>query len=331
MAKSTYFVVGVTTFVFSVITYKRSKKHIDGLIGYLRSFMFPDTCSVGNGARKNDPFPKELKNEQLSRNIAFLGQDKVDLLADCLAIVVGCGGVGSHAAHMLARSGVGHIRLIDFDNVTLSSLNRAPLAQLKDVGLSKVEHLSEALERICPWVRIEPVPLLLTIDSVSSLLSIGDDRKYSSCIVLDCIDNVHTKLDLLEYCYKNKIGILSAAGAGCKWDPTKISISDISKTSEDPLCRSIRQKLRSRGIAKGIPVVYSTERYSGVALKQSSNDKEGEETKRLGDYSVLPNFRSGIVPVLGPMPAIFGMTMAMYAIKWFLRDPNDSSCPFAGG
>lgn len=270
--------------------------------------------------RNDDQENETLIREQLARNYAFLGEASMQRLRQSYVIIVGCGGVGSHAAHMLARSGIGRMRLIDFDNVTLSSLNRAPLATRSDVGTSKVSSLEKKLKEIAPWVVIESVVDIFSESNAQHLIPIDG----SVDMVLDCIDNIDTKIDLLEYCYKSNIMVVSSMGSGCKSDPTKVAVCDISKTQDDPLSRAVRRRLKQVGIDEGIPVVYSCERFSEttvglLSLSESCNELDIPVPS---DYAILPGFRSRIVPVLGPMPAIFGQILAMYVI---VKLSNDSS------
>ena len=166
----------------------------------------------------------DLIKEQLSRNISFLGKSKQENVDKSFIIVVGLGGVGSHAVHMLLRSGVTRIRLIDFDQVTLSSLNRHAVAKRADVGISKVSTMKKHLLEIIPNAHIDAVAEMFSKESAAIMLDGNPD------FVLDCIDNIQTKIDLLEYCFKNKIRVVSSMGSGAKADPTRIHISDISET-----------------------------------------------------------------------------------------------------
>ena len=113
----------------------------------------------------------ELMKEQLSRIEAFFGPENFEKIKDAFVIVVGLGGVGSHAAHMLARSGVGKLRLIDFDNVTLSSLNRHAVATRADVGRSKVEATKRHLLETVPGCEIEALPVMFDADGAKTLLA----------------------------------------------------------------------------------------------------------------------------------------------------------------
>lgn len=264
----------------------------------------------------NNPTPKpiqysqELIDEQLARNQAFLGDEAMQKLRDSLVVVVGAGGVGSWAATMLVRSGVGKVRIIDFDQVTLSSLNRHACATVEDVGIPKVECCARFLKKAAPFVEIEPIVSLWSLDKAKELLS------GNPTYVIDCIDNIDTKVDLLDYCYsKLKVPVISAMGAGCKADPTRVRIADLSMSNEDPLSRSVRRRLRLRGIEKDIPVVFSAEKPGKGKAKLLQLDDEEFEKGKVDELSVLKDFRVRILPVLGPMPAIFGLTIAAHLLN----------------
>jgi tRNA A37 threonylcarbamoyladenosine dehydratase len=253
----------------------------------------------------------DLVKEQLSRNIAFLG-DKQENVDKSFVIVIGLGGVGSHAVQMLCRSGVRKIRIIDFDQVTLSSLNRHAVAKRYDVGISKVECMKKHLLEILPEADIDAVAEMFSKESAERMLDGNPD------FVLDCIDNIHTKIDLLEYCFRNKIRVVSSMGSGAKSDPTRIHVADISETfgncifscTEDPLARATRKGLRFRGINSGVKVIYSSEKPGDVKLLPLQED----QVKDANELAALPKFRARILPVLGPIPALFGMTMAAYVL-----------------
>ncbi|KAK6540819.1 hypothetical protein TWF694_008207 [Orbilia ellipsospora] len=259
-------------------------------------------------ASSNKPIPEELILEQLSRNHSFLGTKGLRTIRSSFVIVVGLGGVGSWCATMLVRSGIGRIRLIDFDQVTLSSLNRHAVATLEDVGTPKVFAMKKRLEAVAPWVEIEAYQELWTEKDAKRLLDGEPDW------VVDAIDNIDTKVDLLAYCHEQKIQVVSSMGAGCKSDPTRILIGDISETTEDPLSKSTRRKLRQKGIATGITVVYSTEK-PGPGKAQLLPLADEEHAKgAVSELGVLENFRVRILPVLGTMPATFGLAAANHVL-----------------
>ncbi|KAK6505698.1 hypothetical protein TWF481_007590 [Arthrobotrys musiformis] len=257
-------------------------------------------------AAQKKPIPEELILEQLSRTHSFLGTQGLRTIRSSFVIIVGLGGVGSWCATMLVRSGIGRVRLIDFDQVTLSSLNRHAVATLEDVGTPKVLAMKKRLEAVAPWVEVEACAELWTEKDAKRLLDGEPDW------VVDAIDNIDTKVDLLAYCHTQKIPVISSMGAGCKSDPTRILIGDISETTEDPLSKSTRRKLRHRGIPTGITVVYSTEK-PGPGKAQLLPLQE-EHTPTTSDLSILENFRVRILPVLGTMPATFGLAAANHVL-----------------
>ncbi|KAI3484955.1 hypothetical protein L1887_51846 [Cichorium endivia] len=197
-------------------------------------------------SRKRQPsveqWDESLIREQLSRNYSFLGEEGMGAIRNAFVIVVGAGGVGSWAALMLLRSGVSKLRLIDFDQVSLSSLNRHACATLEDVGRPKVVCCAEKFAQIAPWAKLEAWVELFRGDEAERLL--GGNPTY----VVDAIDNIDTKVELLRFCAERKIKVISSMGAGAKSDPSRIQISDISVTSEDPLARSVRRRLRALGL-----------------------------------------------------------------------------------
>lgn len=254
----------------------------------------------------------DLILEQLARNRVFLKDDGLQKLRSAFIIVVGCGGVGSHATAALARSGVSKLRLIDFDQVTLSSLNRHAVATLADVGTPKVHCIRRRLEQITPWTHFDCRNELFSESSADSQLAPMNGQAPD--FVIDAIDNIDSKVALLHYCYQNGIKVISSMGAGCKSDPTKIFIGDISTSTDDPLSKSTRRRLRALGVKDGIPVVFSTEKPGpGKAELLPLPEKEFAKGS-VGELGVLPDFRVRILPVLGTMPAIFGLAVANHVI-----------------
>jgi tRNA A37 threonylcarbamoyladenosine dehydratase/ribosomal protein S6E (S10) len=221
----------------------------------------------------------------------------------------------------LARSGVSRIRLIDFDQVTLSSLNRHAVATLADVGTPKVSCLKKRLQQITPWVHFDLRNELFSPVAADTLLGAWDGRKPD--FIVDAIDNIDSKVALLEYCYKNNLPVISSMGAGCKSDPTRVFIGDISSSTEDPLSRSTRRRLRALGIASGIPVVYSTEKPGPGKAELLPLPEEEFAKGPVGDLGVLPDFRVRILPVLGTMPAVFGYAVANHVILKITGYPNE--------
>jgi tRNA threonylcarbamoyladenosine dehydratase len=258
---------------------------------------------------KRGHYDEELVLEQLARNRAFFGDNGLNRIRNGFVIVVGAGGVGSWAATMLARSGVGatplaemwidvgRIRVIDFDQVTLSSLNRHASATLGTVGTPKATSLCSFLTTIAPFITYEPIIDLWTTETAETLLSGNPDY------IIDAIDNIDTKVDLLAYCHQHNLKVISSMGSGCKSDPTRVQIGDISETIEDPLSRSTRRGLRAKGIEKGVQVVFSTEKPTKEGARLLPLPDEEFAKGKVDELSSLPNFRVRILPVVGMSPS----------------------------
>ncbi|KAK2020816.1 ThiF family protein [Colletotrichum zoysiae] len=270
-------------------------------------------------------FDEELILEQLARNRVFLKDEGLQRLRGSFVIVVGCGGVGSHCTAALARSGVSKLRLVDFDQVTLSSLNRHAVATLADVGIPKVQCLYRRLIAIAPWAKFELRNQKFEGAVAGQLLAPwgGDDDGQKPDYVVDAIDNIDTKVALLKYCHDHGIPVISSMGAGAKGDPTRVNVGDIGASTDDGLSRATRRKLKLQGVTGGIPVVYSTEvAGEGKAALLPLSEEEFKKGT-VGDLGVLPTFRVRILPVLGTMPAVFGYVVANHVILSISGYPLD--------
>ncbi|KIJ50689.1 hypothetical protein M422DRAFT_159372, partial [Sphaerobolus stellatus SS14] len=260
-------------------------------------------------------YDESLIRELLARNYAFFEEEGMAEIRGGSIVVVGRGGIGSHAAMMLARSGITKIRLVNFDYVTLSSLNRHAAAGLSDVGTPKVICIKRIIESFAKWVDVDARVDVWRRTKEAVICW----RERTRCLV-NASDNIPTKVDLLKYCHDDKIKVFSAMGAGAKSDPTRIQIRhvvasspfDISYTFYDPLARSVCRRRRPLGVTSGIPVVYSTEVPSDVKLLPLS--KEEFKKGKINELGVFDDFRVRILPVIGPLPSIFGLNAASYIL-----------------
>lgn len=270
-----------------------------------------------------------IQEEMYSRIHSFFGDESFAMIQNSCVIVVGLGGVGSHAAMMLVRSGIRRIRLIDFDRVTLSSLNRHSMATLDDVGKSKAAVLKERLLEVAPWCHIEAVEQMFkgseadTLLDSTSLASSYPNLKENKTFVLDCIDDVNTKAELIAYCCNSGISILTSMGAGAKADPTRMRIASLSECINDPLASKIKWKLKKHKInPENVLSVFSIEKPNVELLpldeEQSSNPQ---------DYGTVDYLRLRVIPVLGTSPAIFGQSMACKVLCMLAdKDFNGEVC-----
>ncbi|MFZ5969040.1 MAG: tRNA threonylcarbamoyladenosine dehydratase [Bacillota bacterium] len=187
-----------------------------------------------------------------SRTELVIGTENLKKLENCKIAVFGIGGVGTYAVEGLARSGVGSFVLVDDDDVCLTNINRQLHALRSTVGKAKVELMKDRILAINPKADVKTYKMLYQSETAEQLLA--DDYDY----VVDAIDMVSAKLDLVERCWKRKIPIISSMGAGNKLDPTKFEVTDIYKTTIDPLAKVMRKELRKRGV-ESLKVVFSKE------------------------------------------------------------------------
>jgi len=180
--------------------------------------------------------PAHIRDEVWSRNMTFFGNEGFALIRGSFVVVVGLGGVGSHAAHMLARSGCGALRVMDFDQVSLSSLNRHAVATLKDVGRPKAEAVARHLAGIVPWCAVDDHAAMFNGAHAAELLAPwrADGSAMAGRVpdfVVDCIDDVNTKADLIAYCQAHNLPVITACAAGAKADPTRLHMVKASTKS----------------------------------------------------------------------------------------------------
>lgn len=225
----------------------------------------------------------------------LLGADAMARLRRCHVIVFGLGGVGSYAAECLARSGVGELTLVDQDTISVTNINRQLYALRSTVGQSKAEVAARRCADIDPELRVHPI--CATYDAAHR------DRFFSTHYdyIVDAIDLVSCKLDLIEQARLRRIPILTALGTGNKLDPTLLQVTDISKTSGCPLARVIRRELRARDIRR-LKVVYSPE--------------EPAETQQL---EAPPPGRRSVPASVAWVPATAGLLMGSVVVRDLLH------------
>ena len=152
--------------------------------------------------------------------------------------VIGIGGVGSWVAEALARNGVGHITLIDLDDICITNTNRQIHALNNTIGESKVDVMAERIKQINPDCQVNIVEDFVTTENLAELLSKNYDY------VIDAIDSVDIKTRIIAHCKRNKLPIITIGGAGGQVDPSQIAITDLSKTYQDPLLAKVKNQLR---------------------------------------------------------------------------------------
>ena len=231
--------------------------------------------------------------EWLERTELLLGEEKTKELSDKNVLVVGLGGVGAFAAEMIARAGIGSMTIVDGDIVNDSNRNRQLPALISTSGKLKAEVVQDRLVDINSDIQLTVISKFVDEDAFGDLLDAGFDY------VVDAIDTLSPKVALIKAAIIRNIPIVSSMGAGGKFDPSKIELTDISKSKYCGLARMVRKRLYKDGIRKGIPVVYSSEMVS----KEFIIETEGERNKKT------------TVGTISYMPAIFGCLAASKVIR----------------
>ncbi|QZT37129.1 tRNA threonylcarbamoyladenosine dehydratase [Halosquirtibacter xylanolyticus] len=214
------------------------------------------------------------------RTEILVGDKAMQDLRDAHVIVIGLGGVGAYAAESICRAGVGRMTLVDGDTVDESNRNRQLPALLSTNGKPKAEVLRDRFIDINPEIVITVVNRFIRDDQTVELLESGN----YDCVV-DCIDTLSPKVNLLRHCVERGIPIVSSMGAGGKFDPTQIEIVDISESYNCKLARQVRKRLGKFNIRQGIPVVFSPEE---VEISKVIEEKGQNKASVVGTISYMP-------------------------------------------
>ncbi len=246
-------------------------------------------------------------DEYFSRSIMLYGRKGFEVLQASTVAVVGLGGVGSYAAEALCRAGVGGIRLIDCDVIKPSDVNRQVIALAANAGERKVEAARRRLGEINPHARLDDRHAFFHQDTADDLLGGGLD------FVVDAIDSMNPKAELLSQCVERSLPVISALGAAGKTDPMKVRVGPLSKTEVCPLARTLRRYLRNRKVTTDIPVVYSTER-------PLPSHRDGPSPLRETSGTYVRGRARQSLPTLPTLPGIFGLIAANYVILELIKD-----------
>lgn len=265
----------------------------------------------------------ELENYKLHRRFdrigRLVGDSAMKKLMDSHVMIIGLGGVGSWAAEMLARSGVGKLTLVDFDEVCVTNFNRQLHAVQGAVGTQKATAVAERLAKINPSATFTPVLKFFNDDSRDEIFGMAEGGKPD--FVVDAIDSITPKCMLLAHCHANGIPVITSTGSSGKLDPTLIEIRDLSKTEFDPLARAVRRILRERyGFAAkgafGIPAVWSPEPPIMPVELKYDNGKGFKCVCPQGDNQFFQcDNRNIIMGSAGFVTSSFGMAAASHVVR----------------
>jgi tRNA A37 threonylcarbamoyladenosine dehydratase len=227
------------------------------------------------------------------RTKLLLGDEGLKKLKTSNVLVVGLGGVGAYAAEMICRAGIGSMTIVDGDTIHASNRNRQLPALKSTEGLAKAEVMGQRLKDINPDIRLTIIQEFLRDERMEEVLDMGYDY------VVDAIDTLSPKIFLIHHSLQRKFPVVSSMGAGGKYDPVRISISDISETTDCSLARILRKRLNRLGIREGFTAVYSPEMIDKSKVVPASGEKN----------------KASIVGTISYMPAAFGIACASVVIR----------------
>ena len=229
----------------------------------------------------------------LSRTELLIGKEKLQELEHKHVLVIGLGGVGSYAAEFIARGGVGQMTIVDGDVVDPTNRNRQLPALATNHGEAKALIMEERLLSINPDLNLRVVQSFIMPEMVEELLSIKYDY------VIEAIDSITPKIMVLTTAYEKKQNIVSSMGAGGKFDPTRLRVTDISETHTCRLAKYVRKRLHRKGVYTGIKAVFSDEHI----VKESLIKTDGT------------NFKKSAYGTISYLPATFGATCASVVLR----------------
>ena len=234
----------------------------------------------------------------LERTELMVGENGIEKLKDSHVLIAGVGGVGGYAVEQIVRAGVGKITIIDADVVNPTNRNRQMPALVSTDGMKKVDIVKERCLDINPKIKIVASDIFLNDETIQELFS---NMNYD--FVVDAIDTLSPKVALIQEAVKRNIPIISSMGAGGKMDPSKVFISDISKSYNCNLARMVRKRLHKSDVHRGITVVFSPEDVDPSHVIHI----EGEQYKKT------------TVGTISYMPALFGIYAASHVIRELLK------------
>ncbi|HEY0046541.1 MAG TPA: tRNA threonylcarbamoyladenosine dehydratase [Flavobacterium sp.] len=236
--------------------------------------------------------------EKWKERTALLFRDEgMEKLKNANVLIVGVGGVGSFAAEFIVRAGVGKVTIVDGDTVDITNINRQMPALHSTVGMSKVDVVGDRLLDINPELQLTRVKEFLSPERAFEIVT--DEYNY----VMDCIDSVTPKINLITAAKRKRVKIISSMGAGGKMEAAKVKVADISNTENCFLAKTIKKRLKEEKIDKGVRVVYSSEIQDERSLKITDGK----------------NYKKSFYGTNSYMPGLFGLYAAETVIRHLLK------------
>ena len=233
----------------------------------------------------------------MERTTLLVGEISVEKLQNANVLIVGLGGVGSFAAEFLARAGVGKMTIVDGDDVDETNKNRQIIALDSTVGKSKAELVRSRLLDINSNLKIQAINQFLNPEDMLKLVENGYD------FVLDCIDSIQPKFNLILACKRYSIPFISSMGAGGKMDASRVKVDSIWNTENDKLAAQLKKLLKKKKALRRFKVVYSPEQINPKSLQLTDGT----------------NYKKSFYGTISYMPAIFGLYMAEHVIKKLIK------------
>lgn len=250
-----------------------------------------------------------MRSEQFLRITRLLGEDAVQSLHTKKVVLVGLGAVGGMCLESLVRSGIGNLRIVDFDTVGITNLNRQILATYDTLGALKTEVARKRVLSINPECNLEVLSLFVQQETLDQILEGPVD------LVIDAIDSLNPKCALLQEAYKRNIPVISSMGAALRRDPFLVRKADLMDTYGCPLAKQVRSNLKKRGVGRGIEVVFSPE-----LVRFTYRKPEEEEHADFNEQIVDRGRRRNVLGSLPTITAIFGQQLAHLALSRLLDD-----------
>ena len=239
-----------------------------------------------------------MDKRKLLRISRFLGEEAVDSLWDKFVVVVGVGAVGSYCLEALARSGIGTFRLVDFDTVEYSNINRQLVALESTIGKRKVDVACNRIHDIEHETKVQTLPVFVDESTIEQVFAPFEGKTPD--LIVDAIDSVKSKCLLLSQAYARNIPVVSSMGAALRKDPSLVRTGDLMDTWGCPLAKQVRTNVRKQGVGKGIDVVFSPE---------------------VVEFTYGQDGRQKVLGSLPTLTGIFGLNLAHLALNRLLPTP----------
>lgn len=239
-----------------------------------------------------------MDKRKLLRISRFLGDEAVDSLWDRFVVVVGVGAVGSYCLEALARSGIGTFRLVDFDTVEYSNINRQLVALESTIGKRKVDVACSRIHDIEHEIKVQTLPVFVDESTIEQVFAPFEGKTPD--LIVDAIDSVKSKCLLFSQAYARNIPVVSSMGAALRKDPSLVRTGDLMDTWGCPLAKQVRTNVRKQGVGKGIDVVFSPE---------------------VVEFTYGQDERQKVLGSLPTLTGIFGLNLAHLALNRLLPTP----------